>query len=465
MTDSMPEPLRFPPVSGLTVRADFDGGALSSDFGPLLLQGVNRQTGLIDRLAGAINDTRHASYVDHLLPDLLAQRVYQIACGYEDGNDANPLRRDPLFKLSVGRKPLDEDNHLASASTLSRLENAVSRRDIYRMAQAFIQDFVASYATPPEVIVLDMDHSEDPTHGQQAFAFFNRHYGHHCYLPLFVFEGLSGRFITAVLRPGQTPTGAENAMIMKRVIKALRTAWPDTRFILRGDGHFSNPALMQLCQSDHKSDFIFGVAGNQVLKRLAAPYLDELRPVHHLRCHNARVAEAPAPLHTRTYHELDYKAATWPEGPGPLRVILKAEVMEHGDNPRFVVTSLDLPNPECVYRDLYAARGQDENYIKVMKNDLASDRTSCSGFLANHLRLYLSCAAYVLHHSLRTEVLCHTELEKAQPATVMLKLFKLAVKVVQYKDRVKLQLPTHYPLKALMKQVTERLFLPRPAPS
>jgi len=463
MIDSTSEPLRFPPISHLTVRADFDGGALSSDFGPLILQGVNRQTGLIDRLAGAVQDTRHASYVDHPLPDLLAQRIYQIACGFEDGNDANSLRRDPLFKLGVGRRPLDEDNHLASAATLSRLENAVTARDIYRMAQAFIQQFVASYATPPKVIVLDMDHSEDPTHGQQAFSFYNHHYGHHCYLPLFVFEGLTGRFITAVLRPGKTPTGAENAMIMKRVMKALRAVWPDTHFILRGDGHFSNPELMQLCLDDPNSDFIFGVAGNQVLKRLAADHMESTRQAYERRCDHALRAGQTLPPPTRTYHELTYQAGTWPEA--AFRVILKAEAMERGDNPRFVVTSLDLPNPECVYRDLYAARGQDENYIKVMKNDLASDRTSCSDFLANHLRLYLSCAAYVLHHSLKTEVLCHTELENAQPLTVMLKLFKLAVKVVQYKDRVTLHLPSQYPFKALIKQVTERLFLVRPAPA
>ena len=460
--DCTQAPLRFPPVSGLSVRADFDGGALSSDFGPLILQGVNRQTGLIDRLAAAIHDTRHASYVEHSLPDLLAQRIYQIACGYADGNDANALRSDPLFKLGIGRRPLDEGNDLASASTLCRLENAVTARDIYRLAQALIDAFVASYAKPPEVIVLDRDHSVDETHGQQAFSFFNRHYNHHCYLPLFVFEGLSGKFITAALRPGKTPTGAENAMIMKRVMKALRAVWPDTRFILRGDGHFSNPELMQLCLDDPHSDFIFGVAGNRALTPLAAPYLNKARATHQRRTHNARITGQMMPPHTRTYHELDYRAASWPEG--DFRTILKAEVMARGDNPRFVVTSLTLPNPECIYRDLYAARGQDENYIKIMKLDLASDRTSCSDFIANHLRLYLVCAAYVLHHSLRTDVLCHTELEKAQPMTVILKLFKLAVKVVQHKDRVKLQLPSHYPFKALMRQITERLFIPKPAP-
>ena len=316
----------------------------------------------------------------------------------------------------------------------------MSARDIYRMAQAFTDAFVASYATPPAVIILDRDHSEDPAHGQQAFTFFNRHYGHHCYLPLFVFEGLSGQFITAALRLGKTPTGAENAMIMRRVMKALRAVWPDTRFILRGDGHFSNPELMQLCLDDPHSDFIFGVGGNQVLHRLAAPLMSEARHANSIRCQNAELTGQSVPAHTRTYHELDYRAGTWPEMPS-CRAILKAEFMAQGDNPRFVVTSLDLPSPEAVYRDLYAARGQDENCIKIMKLDLASDRTSCSGFLANHLRLYLSCAAYVLHHSLRTEVLCHTELEKAQPMTVILKLFKLAVKVVQYKDQTTATFP------------------------
>ena len=462
MIDSTQQQLRFPPVSGLSVRADFDGGTLSSDFGPLLLQGVDRQTGLSKRLAGAIRDSRHASYVEHSMPDLLAQRIYQIACGYEDGNDANTLRHDPMFKLGVGRPPLDDDNALASAPTLSRMEHAVNSRDLYRMAQAFLQGFIDSYASPPPVIVLDMDHSDDPTHGQQAFSFYNHHYGHYCYLPIFVFEGISGKFITAVLRPGKTPSGAENAMIMKRVINALRCAWPETHFILRGDGHFSNPELMQLCLDDPHCDFIFGVGGNAVLNRMAAPHLNQVRQTHERRCQYAQRARLATPSRTRTYHELDYRAGSWPAG--AFRLILKAEVMECGDNRRYVVTSLDLPSPESVYRDLYAARGQDENYIKAMKLDLASGRTSCTTFEANQLRLYLACGAYVLHHELRTQVLCHTELAKAQPMTVILKLFKLAVKVVQYKDRVKLRLPSNYPFKDLMHKITERLFLARPAP-
>lgn len=456
MSKSTPEQLRFPPVAGLTVRGEFTGGALSSDMGPLLLRGVDRQIGLTERLAAAFDDRRHPSYITHSLRALLAQRIYQVASAYEDGNDANALRTDPVFKLGLDHKPLDRATDLASAATFSRLENAASRRDLYRLAQAFIEQFIASYPKAPEVIVLDMDHTEDPTYGQQELSFYNHHYRNYCYLPLLLFEGLSGKFITAALRPGKRPAGVENAMILKRVLQRLRAAWPQTRIVLRGDGHFANPELMHLALEDPHTEFLFGLSGNPVLARLAAPFLQATRRQHKLRCENARRAERPLPPATRTYHELDYAAGTWPQS---FRVVLKAEVMTLGDNPRFVVTSLNQPTPECLYRDLYCARGQDENFIKMLKNELAGDRTSDHRFLANHLRLFFSCAAYVLHHALRTEVLVHTELAQAQPATVILKLFKLAVRVVQYKDRVKLQLSTHCPVKALLHKVTERLFL------
>jgi hypothetical protein len=393
------------------------------------------------------------------LRDLIAQRSYQIACAYEDGNDANALRGDPMFKLGLERPPLDAESHLAAAATFSRLENAATAKDLYRIARAFVDQFIAGYAEPPKVIVLDMDHSEDATHGQQELSFYNHHYRNHCYLPLFLFEGLSGRFITAALRPGKRPTGAENARIVGRVLKHLRAAWPQTHIVLRGDGHFSNPELMQLAVDDPHTDFLFGLSGNQALLRFAQPRVEATRARHRLRCENARRNGHRLPHSTRSYHEFDYAARSWPQ---PFRVVLKAETMGLGDNPRFVVTSLDLPSPASVYRDLYCARGQDENFIKMIKNDLASDRTSDHRFLANHLRLFFSCAAYVLHHALRTEVLVHTELAQAQPSTVILKLFKLAVRVVQYKDRVKLHLPSHCPVKDLLHRITERLYLARP---
>ena len=460
MSHSTPTQLRFPAMAGFTVRADFNGGALSSDFGALLLQGVDRQTGLMDRLASAIQDKRHPSYIDHSLGDLLRQRIFQSACGYADGNDANSLRHDPSFKLALGRAPLDADTALASAPTFSRLENSLTRKDIYRLAQAFVDAFIDSYATAPPVMVLDMDHSEDRTHGQQELAFYNHHYGSHCYLPLFLFEGLSGKLITAVLRPGKRPTGRENAAIIGRVVRRLRQAWPDTHIVLRGDGHFANPELMALCEGDDRLDFIFGLAGNKALSPRAEPLLKKARSLHQSNGENARRTGGAPPTATRLYEDIDgYQARSWPQA---YRVVLKAEVMGLGDNPRFVVTSLTEPTAEALYRDLYCARGQDENYIKAVKNDLASDRTSDHGFIANHLRLVYACAAYGLIHSLREHTLCDTELAKAQPVTLILKLFKLAVRVVQYKDRIKLHLPSSCPMKGLLHRVTELMYLARP---
>ena len=455
MNDSIPTQLRFPASAGFTVRAQFDGGALSSDFGAILLRGTDLQTGLISRLAGAIHDKRHPSYISHSMTDLLRQRVFQSACGYADGNDANALRADPMFKLAAGRAPLDADTGLASGPTLSRLENSLTRRDIYRLAKSFVHAFIDSYAQAPALIVLDMDHSEDPTHGQQELAFYNHHYRHHCYMPLFLFEGLSGKLITAILRPGKRPTGRENAAIIARVVRALRQAWPDTHIILRGDGHFSNPELMALCEQDPAMDFIFGLAGNKVLLPLAQPLLERAKSHYQSRCESARHLGLPAPGATRLYDDLSYQAGTWPKA---YRVVLKAEVMALGENPRFVVSSLNEPTAELLYRELYCARGQDENYIKAIKNDLASDRTSDHTFLANHMRMFYACAAYVLIHSLRENTLAHTALASAQPGTIILKLFKLAVRVVQYKDRIRLSLPTGCPVKGILERVTELLY-------
>jgi hypothetical protein len=454
------ERLRFPPVAGHTVRADFDGGAMSSDFGALLVRGVDRQIGLTERLAAAIGDRRHSSYVSHSLEDLIRQRILQVSCGYEDQNDSNTLRDDPLFKLGVDRTPLDPEQALASQPTHSRLENSVTRKDIYKMGVAFVEQFVASYSEPPPIIVLDLDHSVDPTHGQQEFSFYNGHYDTHCYLPLFIFEGLSGRLITAILRHGKTPTGRENTAIVKRILKQLRQHWPDTHIIIRGDGHFSNPGLMDLADADPLVDFVFGVSGNRVLNRMAQPTITEARRLHRRRCQVAEQVKQCPPQSTRLYEEFSYKAGSWSKA---RRVVLKAEIMSLGENPRFVVTSLDIPTPQTVYTQLYCARGNDENYIKAIKIDLKSDRTSDSTFLANHMRLFYACAAYVLHHALRTETLRDTEFADAQPTRVMNMLFKIAAKVVQYKDRILLHLPTTCTVKDVLKQVTERLYVVPPA--
>jgi Transposase DDE domain group 1 len=456
MVYSTPEQLSFHPVAGHTLRADFEGGALSSDFGVLLLRGIDRQIGLTARLAAAIHDTRHPSSIDHPLRDLLAQRIYQIASGYADGHDANSLRRDPLCKLGVEHPPLTPEQNLASAPTFSRLEHSVDRKDIYRLTQALVAHFVANSPEPPAAIVLDLDHTDDPTHGQQELAFYNHYYKNYCYMPLLIFEGLSGALVTACLRPGTRPTGAENAMLLVRLLAFLCRHWPRTHILVRGDSHCATPEVLEVRAHRHLIDCVFGLAGNTVLLRHAAPVIQEARRLHQQRTALAQAHHARPPASSRLYAEFAYGAASWAQ---PWRVILKAEVMAAGDNPRFVVTSLAAPTPQRVYEEIYCARGNCANNIKAVKCDLHSDRTSATTFLANAMRLLLACAASVLHHALRTHTLQQTALAQAQPSTVILTLFKVATQVKQYKDRILLHLPSSCPVKALLHRVTALLSL------
>jgi hypothetical protein len=456
MSYSTPEQLRFPPIPGYTVRADFDGGALSSDFGALLLRGIDRQIGLTARLAAAVRDKRHPSYIAPPLRDLFAQRIYQIASGYADGNDANSLRHDPVCKRGVERSPLEPAQDLASGPTFSRLEHSVDRKDLYRLTQALVEHFIASDPEPPAAIVLDLDHADDPTHGQQEFTFYNPYYQSYCSLPLFSFEGTSHALVTACLRPGKRPIGAENAMILVRLLAALRRHWPQPPILVRGDSHFATPEVIDVLAHRRHIDFIVGLAGNAVLLRHAAPVMQEARGLHQQRTVLAQAYGEPPPTSSRVYEEFSYAAASWSQ---PWRVIVKAAVMAAGDNPRFVVTSLEAPPPPQGYEDLYCARGNCENDIKAVKCALHSDRTSATTFLANAMRLLLSCAASVLHHALRTHTLQQTALAQAQPATVILTLFKVAPQVKQYKDRILLHLPTSCPVKALLHRVTALLSL------
>jgi Transposase DDE domain group 1 len=456
MSYSSPTQLCLPPVDGQTVRADFEGGALSSDFGALLLRGVDRQIGLTARLAAAIHDKRHQSYIDHPLQTLLAQRIYQLASGYADGKDANSLRHDPLFKLGIERRPLAPEQTLASAPTLSRLEHQVDRKDLYRLTTALVDHCLASYSEPPAAIVLDLDHTDDPTYGQREFACYNHHYQNYCYLLLFIFEGTSHALVTASLRPGTRPTGAENAMSLVRLLSYLRHHWPRTHILVRGDSHFATPEVSDVITSYRWTDFVFGLAGNAVLLRQAAATLQEARRLHHHRVALAQAHGQAPPPSSRLYDEFVYAAGSWTQ---PWRVVLQAEVMSADDNPRFVVTSLDAPTPQMVYEDLYGARGNCENDIKAVQCDLHSDRTSAPTFLAHAMRLLFACAAYVLHHALRTQTLQHTALAQAQPSTVIRTLFKIATQIKQYKDRILLHLPSSCPVKVLLQRVTTLLYV------
>lgn len=455
MPKSTQEQLRFHPSNGKTIRADFNGGELSSDFGALLMRETLLHSGLIEELSGAIHDKRHQSYVDHSLQDLLVQRIMQMACGYEDANDSNHLRKDPMFKLASGRNPLDNESHLASAPTFTRLGKSMTRQDIYRIAEAFVHHFIRSYELPPMAAIIDLDHTPAITHGGQQLNLFNVKYQDYCYLPLMIFEGLSGKLITTILRPGKTPTGRENAAILKRIIKLIRKKWPKTHLLVRGDSHFAQPELMQVVQDDPHSDYVLGKgAGHKTaLRPKAKALLDEAREALRVKTELAKLNHTPEPDRLRLYGEAEYQAKSW-EGLDT-RIIYKAEVNQKGDNPRFIVTSMKKPSPEVIYEELYCPRGQDENFIKHLKSDLSGDRLSDQGFLANHLRLFYACAAYVLHYELRTKALKGTELEKAQPSTVITKLCKVAVKVVEYKDRIKLHLPRSCPFKGIFQHVTE----------
>jgi hypothetical protein len=456
MVYSTPEQLSCHPVAGHTVRADFEGGTLSADFGGLLLRGIDRQIGLTARLAAALHDTRPPSYIDHPLRDLWAQRIYQMASGYADGNAANSLRRDPLFTLGVERPPLAPEQDLASAPTFSRLEHRVARKDLYRLTEALVAHFVASYPEPPAAIVLDLDHTDDPTHGQQDLAFYNHDYKHYCSWPLLIFEGLSGAVVTACLRPGTRPIGAENALIFVRLLAFLRRHWPRPHILGRGDSHCAPPEVIEVLAHRHRIDFVFGLAGNAVLLRHAAPAMQEARRLHQQRTALAQAPRACPPASSRLYDEFPSAAAS---GAEPWRVMLKAEVMAAGAPPRFVVTSLGAPPPQRVYEEISGARGNGENSIKAVKCDLHRDRTSATPFLANAMRLLLSCAAYVLHHALRTQTLQQTTLAHAHPSTVILTLFKVATQGKQSKDRLLLHLPSSCPVKALWHRVTALLAL------
>ena len=330
MVYSTPEHLSFHPIAGPTVRADCEGGALSSDCGVLFLRGIDRQMGLTARLAAAIHDTRHPSSIAHPLRDLLAHRSSHIASGSADGHDANSRRRDPLLTLGGERPPLAPEQDLARAPTFSRLEPRVDRKDLSRLPRALGAHCVASYPEPPAAIVLDLDHPDDPTHGQQEFACSKHYSKHYCYLPLLLFAGLSGAWVTAGLRPGTRPNGAEKAMSLVRLLACLRHHWPQPHLLVRGDSHVATPEVIEVLAPRHLIDVVFGLAGHPVLLRHAQPVLQEARHLHQQRTAQAQAHHAHPPDSRRLSAECASAAASWAQ---PGWGILTAEGMAAGAPP------------------------------------------------------------------------------------------------------------------------------------
>jgi len=429
-------PLHLAPVGAKAVDLDFDGGRLSSDAGLVLLKDPDEQLGLTHNLAAVLSDPRDPRRVHFTPRDLLKQRVLQIAAGYEDANDANTLRHDPIFKLLLDRLP-ETGAPLASQPTLSRFENRVSRTELYRMALVLVDHFLASYVRPPKLIVLDFDDTEDPVHGGQEQARYDGYYGGYCFMPLHLYEGLSGRLITTIFKAKRF-TGAQMLAVLTRLVKRLRQAWPHTLLIFRGDSHFAYPEVMQWIEEQPALSYVTGLTSNRVLMELAREIVEQAK----------RAYERDGGKITR-FHSTRYQAGTWSRS---RRVVLKVEVSTQGVNTRFVVTDMEYARTKVLYQQIYCARGQAENEIKDHKLYLKSDRTSCHRFEANQFRLFLHSAAYVLLDTLRREVLKTTPWASATMETIQLRLLKLGARVQEFTDRIKISLPSSCPVAPVLRR-------------
>jgi len=438
MTECNRKPLIFSNLSRKKILADFNGGHLTSDGGALLLREVNRRTGLIDAQAECITDPRDPARIRHDVSTMLAQRIFGIALGYEDGNDHQTLRNDPIMQILSEIAP-DPDDPFASPPTRCRFENWVNRMSLARMSKVFVDQFVASYSKPPQEIILDFDATDDRIHGDQEGKFFHAYYDGYCFLPLYVFCG--DRLLCAYLRPSKID-GAKHARgILKLLVRRIRSTWPNVRIIFRGDSGFCRWKTLEYCDKNDVG-YVVGIAKNATLKRYAKPFMDA-----------AEKAFATTGEKQRSFYEFEYGAKTWDR---KRRIILKAEHLSKGANARFVVTNLDCP-PAEIYDGIYTQRGDMENRIKEQQLYLCADRTSCSRFVANQFRLLLASAAYVLIEHLRREGLAGTELAKAQVSTIRLKLFKIAARIVITVRRIVLHLSSGYPYRSLLSRLVPQL--------
>ncbi len=438
MTECNRKSLSFSTLGRQKIMANFNGGRLTCDAGGLLLREVDRRLSLTARLAECIADPRDPARITHDLRTLLAQRVFGIALGYEDLNDHATLRDDPLLAILAEQRP-DPQAPLGSPSTLCRFENAITRGSLSRMSQALVDPFIASFKRPPKELILDFDPTDDRVHGKQEGRFFHGYYDSYCFLPLYVFCG--DHLLCAYLRPSNIDAALHSRAILKLLVRRFRRVWPNVRIIFRGDSGFCRWKLLRWCDK-HDVAYVVGITRNQVLQRLAEPFMDE-----------AKKAFDESGVKQRNFHEITYAAKTWDR---QRRVVVKAEVLPKGPNARFVVTNLP-DKPEVIYDQRYTARGDMENRIKEQQLGLFADRTSCHSFLANQFRLLLASAAYVLIEHLRREALRGTELARAQVSTIRLKLFKIAARVTMSVRRIVFHLSSYSPYQQLFAYLVRRL--------
>jgi len=461
-TQCKQELLEFHPLEKREVRGEFAGGAISSDAGGLLLREVEKRTGIIAQFAACFRDHRQAERIEHRVEELVAQRVYGLALGYEDLNDHEELRRDPLLGVLAEKadptgasraRARDQGQALAGKSTLNRLELTaaeVKEKERYKkigldfaaVDRLLGEIFVQAHDTPPKQIILDLDSTDDPLHGKQEGRFFHGYYGHYCYLPLYIFCG--EHLLCARLRPANIEGAAGSVEELARLVKQLRQAWPEVRITVRGDSGFCREELLAWCEAN-QVDYVLGLAKNE---RLRAEIAAELAQASEQSRQTGRAA--------RIFKEFTYQTReSWSRA---RRVVAKAEHLEKGANPRFVVTS--LPSAEwaaqALYEELYCARGEMENRIKEQLM-LFADRTSTAYLRSNQIRLYFSGVAYVLMQALRRLGLQGTEMAQAQCSTLRLKLLKIGALIRITVRKVWVSMASGYPYAERFRQVYARL--------
>lgn len=433
MTDCTQETMRFPACRKRVVAARFDGGHVTSNGGALLLRQADRDLGLTAAVARRLPDRRQSGKVRHRVLDMLRQRVFGIALGYEDLNDHAVLRHDLALQTAAER-----DAALASAPTLCRLENRAERSWMWAVHEVLVETFIASHARPPEEVVLDMDATDDAVHGHQEGRFFHGYYDHYCFLPLCVFAG--DHLLVAYLRRADIDPAKHALGVLKLLVDRLRRAWPEVRIIVRADSDFCRWRLMRWCER-HDVGYILGLARNPRLVARAAAEMDA-----------ARAAFEISTMKQRRFAELVYGAASWDR---ERRVIARLEHGPLGANPRFVVTNLK-GRGQTLYQDLYCARGEMENRIKEQQLQLFADRTSCHRWWPNQFRLLLTSLAYALINAIR-RALAGTDMARAQCATIRLKLLKVGAIITRNTRRVRFQLSSACPDQDLFRLVVARL--------
>ncbi len=421
------------PTSKKPIELSFTANKTSLDGGLLLLKEIENQVGIVKSLSSCIHDNRHQSYVEHSFNSLITQRVFQIAAGYEDANDCNTLKEDAILKMCSDRMP-ESQKSLGSQSTISRLENTPTARELYRIGESFLNNFISSYKSEPSVIILDCDDTNVNAYGQQQEIVFNNYYGEYCFMPLHIYEGLSGKLITTILKPGRRSKSANVFGILRRIISYIRTNWKNTTIIVRGDSHFCCKELMDWAFNQNKIHFVSGLTGNSILNKLAETTINSA--IREFEQYGKPV---------KRYHSFEYKAASWEHAQ---RVIVKVEANLMGTNIRYIVTDMRDFKSKELYEKGYCARGNMELRIKDHKLFLQSDKMSCSSFLANQFRLFLHSAAYVLMHTLQKEVLKGTEYVNSTMKTLQLKVIKIAAHVKELKTKIRVEFPIDFPAKA-----------------